>query len=257
LAMVKGLDIFKRHFASFAGHYLLIGGTACDLIMGQAGQVFRATQDLDIVLCAEAFTDSFVKKFWEFVELGGYSVRERATGKKEFYRFCFPSNTEYPSQLELFSRKPDALQIARGSTLTPLPAGEDALSLSAILLDDEYYQWILDGKSLINGVSVVRAEYLIPLKARAWLDMKSRKDAGEKIDSRKIKKHLNDVLRLFTILRRKQVPVVPAAIKGDIDIFLERIALENVDFKNLRLGRLTMPVVITDLRYIYNLEDRG
>jgi len=29
--MVKGLEIFRNHFADFSGSYVLIGGTACDL----------------------------------------------------------------------------------------------------------------------------------------------------------------------------------------------------------------------------------
>jgi hypothetical protein len=41
---------------------------------------------------------------------------------------------------------------------------------------------------------------LVPLKARAWLDLTDRRDAGEKIDSRTIKKHKNDVFRVARIL---------------------------------------------------------
>ncbi len=32
--MVKGLDLFRDHFRDFADRYVLIGGTACDLVMG-------------------------------------------------------------------------------------------------------------------------------------------------------------------------------------------------------------------------------
>ena len=39
-----------------------------------------------------------------------------------------------------------------------------------------------------------------------------------------------------------------------MDNFLKCVVLENVDFKNLGLGRLSMPVVIGDLSYIYNLD---
>jgi hypothetical protein len=43
--MVKGLDLFKRHFVSFQEKYILIGGTACMLVMEEAGIPFRATKD--------------------------------------------------------------------------------------------------------------------------------------------------------------------------------------------------------------------
>jgi len=31
--MVKGLDLFRDHFRDFTDRYVLIGGTACDLVM--------------------------------------------------------------------------------------------------------------------------------------------------------------------------------------------------------------------------------
>jgi hypothetical protein len=41
--------------------------------------------------------------------------------------------------LELFSRLPDALDHAEGSELTPVPVDDEVSSLSAILMDDDYY----------------------------------------------------------------------------------------------------------------------
>ena len=49
--MVKGLGLFKEHFRPYTDRYVLIGGTACDLAFEEAGLSFRATKDLDIVLC--------------------------------------------------------------------------------------------------------------------------------------------------------------------------------------------------------------
>ncbi|NLV66427.1 MAG: hypothetical protein GXY14_02010, partial [Spirochaetes bacterium] len=46
--MVKGIEIFEKHFAGQQGKYVLIGGTACDLAMDEAGLQFRATKDLDM-----------------------------------------------------------------------------------------------------------------------------------------------------------------------------------------------------------------
>ncbi len=52
--MVEGLDRFGEHFAAYTDQYVLIGGAACTLAMDEAGQPFRATKDLDIVLCLES-----------------------------------------------------------------------------------------------------------------------------------------------------------------------------------------------------------
>ncbi|MBI5910484.1 MAG: hypothetical protein HY848_11080 [Betaproteobacteria bacterium] len=48
--MVRGLDIFRKYFAGHADQFVLIGGTAATLAMEDAGLVFRATKDLDVVL---------------------------------------------------------------------------------------------------------------------------------------------------------------------------------------------------------------
>ncbi len=45
--MVKGLDLFREHFAEHTDQYVLIGGTAATLAMEVAGLEFRATKDLE------------------------------------------------------------------------------------------------------------------------------------------------------------------------------------------------------------------
>jgi hypothetical protein len=57
--MVRGLDLFRESFASYKDRYILIGGAASTIVMEEAGLEFRATKDLDIVLCIEAFDAAF------------------------------------------------------------------------------------------------------------------------------------------------------------------------------------------------------
>lgn len=76
------------------------------------------------------------------MEAGGYENRQKSTGKRLFYRFYAPKSAESPEMLELFSRVPDALQITADSQLTPIPVGDEVSSLSAILLNDDYYRLI-------------------------------------------------------------------------------------------------------------------
>ena len=145
--MVKGLDVFQGWFAEYADQYVLIGGTAATLTMEEAGLAFRATKDLDIVLHVEALTPAFGEAFWKFVEAGGYEIRQASdTGKPIFYRFQKPADDRYPVMVELFARAPDGLQPAEGSQLTPIPLDEAVSSLSAILLDEAYYAFIMAGQ---------------------------------------------------------------------------------------------------------------
>lgn len=254
--MVRGLDRFKAHFEPFADRYVLIGGTACSLAMEDVGLEFRATKDLDIVLCVEALDADFVKAFWEFIREGKYKIQEKSTGKKQFYRFKNPEDGSFPVMLELFSRVPDALTIGDDSHLTPIPMDEEVSSLSAILLDEDYYEFIHAGKQEIDGLPVVGPTYLIPLKARAWLDLTKRREAGEAIDEKDIKKHKNDVFRLYQIVDPKQSIGLPGSIAEDLRQFFHEIeAGQGVDLKNLGLRSRSLDEILGDLRTIYGIGD--
>jgi hypothetical protein len=67
--MVQGLEYFKEFFQGFEDRYTLIGGVACHLSMTEVGLDFRATKDLDIVLCTEALDKEFVQRFWDSIDL--------------------------------------------------------------------------------------------------------------------------------------------------------------------------------------------
>ncbi len=253
--MVRGLDLFKAHFREFADRYVLIGGTACDLVMDRAGLPFRATKDLDIVLCIEVLDVEFAKRFWEFVRLGGYQIQEKSNGGKQFYRFKKPADSRYPFMIELFSRVPDALSVASESHLTPIPTDDEISSLSAILLDGDYYNWIHASKILVEGIFVVGAECLIPLKAKAWLDLSFRRGKGDaSIDSKQISKHCNDVFRLSQLLSPNQTVDAPRCVKEDLARFLAEIQGEQVETKNLGIRARTKDQIVGDVRRIYGID---
>lgn len=214
---------------------------------------FRATKDLDIVLCVEVLDSRFGQAFWAFVRAGGYRVQEKSTGQKQFYRFQKPTNAAYPFMLELFSRVPDALQIVPGSHLTPLPMEEDVSSLSAILMDDDYYAFILSGGTLRDGLPLVEAEHLIPLKARAWLDLTQRKEGGVTVDSKSIRKNKNDVFRLYQIIDPDVDPAAPDKVKNDLRAFVTGMAIEDIDLKALGVQTVTLDDILTVLQSLYGL----
>lgn len=62
-AIVEGLTIFRNRFRGLEDCYVLIGGTACDLWMGERELAFRATKDLDIVLVVESLRPEFFRSF--------------------------------------------------------------------------------------------------------------------------------------------------------------------------------------------------
>lgn len=242
---MRGLDLFREYFAGHTDQFVLIGGTAATLAMEGVGLEFRATKDLDIVLHVEALRPEFSEAFWNFVEAGRYEIRQASdTGKPVLYRFQKPADERFPAMLELFCRAPDGIKLAEGSHLTPIPIDEAAASLSAILLEDAYYEFILEGRREVDGLPWVGEDRLIPLKAIAWLDLGERKAKGEKVDSRDIRKHAIDVLRLSQLLAPEvRIPVV-AKISEDLNRFLDGIqADQSIDPKSIKINNSVAEIV--------------
>lgn len=218
--MIKGLNKFKTHFSGFEKQYVLIGGTATYLVLDAAGFQPRATKDLDIVLCLEALTSDFSKAFWAFVKEGGYENLQVSTGKKTFYRFSKSRVEGFPAMLELFARAPDGIEPLPDIHLMPIPTDDEGYSLSAILLDTDYYDFLHQHKAVMDNMSILTATGLIPLKAKAWLDLSERKEKGEQVDIKNIKKHRTDIIKLYQLLTPEMRITLPDSIKKDLSLFL-------------------------------------
>lgn len=224
--MVVGLARWRAHFADYADRYVLVGGVACEQLMEEAGLSFRLTKDFDVVLLVELLDAGFAETFWSFIEAGGYERREKAEGGK-LYRFQRPTASDYPQMIELFSRAPEGIDLAPGSQLTPLPIDEAAASLSAILLDSGYYDFLRENSRFVDGLPLLGEAAIIPFKARAFLDLMARKAEGQTVDSKDVRKHRNDVFRIMQLLPEGEVQALPAAIRADMSAFVDAVAKDD------------------------------
>jgi hypothetical protein len=83
-------------------------------------------------------------------------------------------------------------------------------------------------------------EQLIPLKARAWLDLSERKTNGEPIDSRDIRKHGNDVLRLSQLLTPESHIESSNGIRNHLAQFLAAVVADGgYDPRTLQIAGTT------------------
>lgn len=234
--MVVGLDVFKEYFADFPDQYVIIGGTACDVVLAAEGLKPRATKDIDIILIIEALNADFFVRFWQFIQDGQYERREESTDGRQYYRFTKPAVNDFPKQIELFARKPDVIILPEGSHLTPIPADDELSSLSAILLYDEYYHYIIEHSDIKEGIRIGNIESLIVLKAKAFLEITERLANGKHEDSKHIRKHKNDVYRLGVLLPAEAIFELPDLLKSHMQIFMEEAFKELPDpafFKEL------------------------
>ena len=232
--MVRGLELFKNYFKDYQDQYVLIGGSATFLNLSNHGIRFRGTKDLDIIIIAEALTQDFIDFFWDFVKDGGYTFLN-PEGNPSFFRFTKPTKEEYPFMIEILSKTGKGIKIPDEVKVKRLSIDDETVSLSAIMIDDEYYKMILENVIDFEGINVVNELCLIVLKIKAYLNLKKSKDNGENIKRSNINKHKNDVFRLSQVLKGNEDFYVSESIKHDVDDFLTLMINTEVDLKNLSI----------------------
>ena len=114
--------------------------------------VFRATRDLDMVLIVEALTPEFGEKFWDFIQDGKYRNKTNNGEKPQFYRFDKPEDDSFPKMVELFCRSDFKLREMTG--ITPIHIDDTVSSLSAILLNDDYYKMIMTIMMIVMTITM-------------------------------------------------------------------------------------------------------
>lgn len=254
--MVAGLDIFRKYFESYPDNYVIIGGAACDVMIDEAGLIPRTTKDIDIILIIEALSADFVQQFWQFIKDGNYHYNEKSADKRQYYRFKKPKNPAFPYQVELFSRIPDFIVLPENAYLTPIPVDDDLSSLSAILLNDEYYNFIIEHSQLVDGLHLANIAALICLKIVACLEIKNRLENGSLEDSKHLKKHKADIFRLAVLLAPNDKFELPLSIKNHVKLFTEITEGELPEksiFKEMGLGKIDMSLVFEQLKQSFKI----
>lgn len=248
--MVEGIGSFREKFKDYTDCYTVIGGTACDILMSEADLDFRATKDIDMILILEDKKAEFAEVFWDYIREGHYRCGWKNSAAVHFYRFTEPS-AGFPAMIELFSRRP-GYHLEAEAGIIPIHIDDDTSSLSAILLNDDFYAFMLLGRRIVNDISVLGAEYLIPFKMYAWLDLKQRKIKGEHVNERDYKKHKNDVFRLLQIVDMDSKVATEGLVRESIATFLDIILEEPVRLDQLGLS-LTFQQAVDSLRSIYEI----
>lgn len=235
--MVLGIDSFREKFKDYTDFYTIIGGTACDILLTEADMIFRATKDIDMILIMEGNFPEFGAVFWEYIKEGGYKCGWKNEENMHFYRFT-EGNSGYPAMIELFSRNPGYhLEIEEG--IIPVHIDDDISSLSAILLNDDFYQFMMAGRRVVDGIGVLGAEYLIPFKMYAWINLLARRNAGEHVNERDLRKHKYDVFRLLQIVTVGTRVESDGLVAESIQRYIEEISA--VDENEVRLIQMGLP----------------
>ena len=74
------------------------------------------------------------------------------------------------------------------------------------------------------------------------------------MDSKNIRKHKNDIFRLFTVLDRDANITLAASLQEDLTVAFSLIAQDPPDLKSLGISRISLAEVMAELRGFYNLS---
>lgn len=217
-------DNFIHTFRKYSSCYTIIGGTATAIILDRSGLKPRITKDYDIVMHEEARNEEFYNVLIAFLEQGNYTMHK--TGDKEnLYRFI-TDDKNYPTMIELLCRRP-YLDEKWKYPVSSFSFSKDH-SLSAILLDERYYEFVVNNTEIIDEIPILNQDGLIVLKARAWFNLFMERMNNKHISRYEVSKHIADISRLVVLYDEISKIEMDDSIKDDMRQFL-KLLKENMN----------------------------
>lgn len=77
---------FFNTFKNYQNDYVVIGGNAASILIGNQGGDFRQTQDYDIVILFENIQDDFSKVFFDYIS--NYEYDFCSGVNKDQHQYC-------------------------------------------------------------------------------------------------------------------------------------------------------------------------
>jgi len=248
--MVRGIDLFRVHFQEYIDYFTLIGGTACELTLSELGG-FRATRDIDMLVLLEKMNPEFAAHFHEFIRNGRYKCYLSKDGKRHFYRFLEPENTDYPPQIELLSRSsfPDHHLKQK---YTPVSVDDYICSMSAIILSEEYYNYALQHRVLQHGLPCLDTEALIVFKTAAYLNLHGQKENNPvSVRGSDLLKHRNDIFRLLGTIDGTAKANIPASIWKNQQKFIQMFSEDNQEWNAIIQSQGALADTVSNYRRMF------
>jgi hypothetical protein len=199
------------------------------------------------------FAEHFAGYDDRYVLIGGAATFVALDAAALDFRVTKDLDIVHPEMIELIARTPDLVVPPADWHLTPIPVSGDVSSLSAILIDDDYYQLVMEGGRNDAGVTVLAPAHLIPLKATAWLDLTERRLSGKSVQSGDIKKHRNDVVRLGQLIPPGECVSLPGQIKADLAAFIAQALQDGPEPKAIGVAGMTLADVRLLVTQVYGL----
>lgn len=239
-----GLHHLRDYLRDFEDDYVVIGGFATLMLLDRELEGHgKATFDIDLVLLTS--NNSYMtQKIKAYVKEGQYEIQKGARDQYTYYRFIKPHIEGFAKEIELFASNKNDLSLDPDQRIIPIDAEEGLYSLSAIMLDPEYFEMIKQNVEKSTIAPCTNTQATIMLKMSAFRDLKERNDD-------KYKKHRRDIFKLSFLLTGEEKISLLGRMKEDFDAFIEHVETQ-LDAKAFK--SITYPLIIDKVEMVATLK---
>lgn len=211
-----GLSHFENYFKDYRDHYVVVGGFATLMLLDKQLEGHgKATYDIDLVLLTNSSV-TMSRRIKSYIKEGDYTVQKGEKDLFIYYRFFEPKVDEFAKEIELFAVNEQKFELDENQRIIPIDPEEGLYSLSAIMLDGEYFEMIKSNIDDSNQVPCTNTIATIKLKISAFYDLKKRGDD-------KWKKHRRDIIKLALILTGEERIELKGRMVEDVRLFMEHM----------------------------------
>ena len=222
-----GLSHFEAYFKDFRDSYVVVGGFATLMLLDKQLEGHgKATYDIDLVLLTTSSVE-MARQIKRYITEGQYTIQKGQKDNFLYYRFINPQVENFAKEIELFAVHDHSMILDEGQRIIPIDPEDGLYSLSAIMLDGEYFEMIKNNIDDSNQVPCTNTLATIMLKISAFYDLKQRGDD-------KWKKHRRDILKLILLLSGEERLELKGRMVEDVELFMEHLAtLDDKMIKNI------------------------
>lgn len=230
-----GLSHFQEYCKDFDEHYVVVGGFATVMLLDEElGEGHgKATFDIDLVLLTNNSLE-LSQRIKQYITDGKYDIQVGEKDQYKYYRFNNPKEENFAKEIELFASNENKLKLDEGQRILPIDPKEGLYSLSAIMLDPEYFEMIKSNINRSGAAPCTNTQATIMLKMSAFYDLRKRED-------KKWKKHRRDILKLSLLLTGEEEIKLTGRMKEDFNSFIQHIE-EELDQKGINSFADGLPI---------------
>lgn len=223
----RGLSHFQQYCKDLEEMYVVVGGFATVMLLdeGLGDGHGKATHDIDLVLLTTCSIE-MSQRIKQYVQEGKYEIQKGNKDQYHYYRFVKPEIEGFAKEIELFASNENDLKLDDSQRIIPIDPEEGLYSLSAIMLDPEYFEMIKNNITMSVVAPCTNTQATIMLKMSAFFDLKARND-------NKWKKHRQDILKLSLLLTGEERLQMTGRMVEDFESFMTHLE-KDVDQKMIK-----------------------